>query len=62
MLSLTLRQERLIQQTHCSSSASTKNAKTAGARRHSGLGHNPSVTREHTFVLKLTVQNRAKLI
>ena len=29
------------QQTHCSSSASTKNAKTAGARRHSGLGHNP---------------------
>ena len=23
---------------------STKNAKTAGARRHSGLGHNPPVT------------------
>jgi hypothetical protein len=31
----------LTQETHCSSSASTKNAKTAGARRHTGLGHNP---------------------
>ena len=44
-----LMSERLIQQTHCSSSASTKNAKTAGARRHSGLGHNPMVTRGQNF-------------